>query len=74
MADSPYSVVVTPGDAYGPASSAYGAGVSAAEATIENIFYVQASILRSATRGSCYLKAGVGVLHDQHWEFALVWR
>ncbi|CAM9996213.1 unnamed protein product, partial [Ectocarpus sp. 12 AP-2014] len=40
---SPYSVVVTPGDAYGPASSAYGGGIATAVATLENIVYVQAS-------------------------------
>ncbi|CAM9570598.1 unnamed protein product, partial [Ectocarpus fasciculatus] len=43
VADSPYSVVVTPGDAYGPTSSAYGGGVAAAVATLENIVYVQAN-------------------------------
>lgn len=41
VADSPYSVVVTPGVAHGLSSSAYGASVSAALATIDNIFYVQ---------------------------------
>ena len=43
VADSPYSVVVPPSDAHGPASSAYGTGVSTAVATLENMFYVQAS-------------------------------
>ncbi|CAM9146088.1 unnamed protein product, partial [Ectocarpus sp. 8 AP-2014] len=41
VADSPYSVVVTPGDAYGPASSAYGGGISTAVATLDNIVYVR---------------------------------
>lgn len=41
VADSPYSIVVTPGDVYGPRSSAYGAGVSAPVATLDNTFYVQ---------------------------------
>lgn len=43
VANSPYSVMVTPEDAYGPASVAYGNGLSAAVATLENAFYVQAS-------------------------------
>lgn len=43
VAESPYSVVVAPGEAHGPASSAFGAGVEAAVATLENTFYVQVS-------------------------------
>eukprot|EP00752_Nemacystus_decipiens_P001537 g1506.t1 len=42
VAESPYSVVVEPGAAHGPASSAFGGGVEAAVATLENTFYVQA--------------------------------
>eukprot|EP00903_Cladosiphon_okamuranus_P013586 g12653.t2 len=42
VAESPYSVVVVPGEAHGPSSSAFGAGVEAAVATLENKFYVQA--------------------------------
>lgn len=41
VADSPYSIVVTPGAAHGPSSSAYGAGITAAVATLESSFYVQ---------------------------------
>lgn len=49
VADSPYSVLVYPGDAHGPSSSAYGTGVSETVATLDNTFYVQASAkLRNA--------------------------
>ncbi len=44
MADSPYSIVVTPGAAHGLTSSAYGAGTTAAVATLENTFYVQVGL------------------------------
>lgn len=43
VAESPYSVVVAPNEAHGPTSSAFGAGVEAAVATLENTFYVQVS-------------------------------
>ena len=35
--------MVEPGEAHGPASSAFGAAVGAAVATLENTFYVQVS-------------------------------
>lgn len=41
--------MVTPGDAYGPSSEAYGTGMLTPVATLDNTFYVQASKF-----GPCY--------------------
>lgn len=53
VADSPYALVVSPGDAYGPRSEAYGTGVTTAVATLDNTFYVQArcTVTSDETRG-----------------------